>query len=71
MKKKNWFQKIIWRLQFKKVNLTGEQFYEGRCVNCAAGNPIVECSYYYCPCNEDQHLKRVRNFNLKWEETTN
>ena len=55
---------IFWRLQFKKVKFQGDTWMEGRCIKCAAGNPKVECSDYYCPCTLNEQLKRVRTF--KW-----
>jgi hypothetical protein len=65
-KKKNIFQKLIWRLQFKKALFIPTKrdyldLMEGRCTNCDAGNPRVECSEYYCPCNENEQLKRKKS----------
>jgi len=59
-KKKSIFQKLIWRLQFKKVKFNGNAWLEGRCIHCDAGNPTVECSEYYCPCSENEQLKRKK-----------
>ena len=57
-------KRIFWRVQFKKVKFEDITFTNGRCLKCDAGNPKVECSEYYCPCNENEQLKRVHNF--KW-----
>ena len=63
---KKFIKRLIWRLQYKKVRIRiNENVWncDGRCVKCDAGNPNVECSEYGCPCNMDEHLKRVRKFN--------
>ena len=54
-KKKNLIQKIIWRLKFRKIKLSFTEEMIGRCINCDAGKPLVECSIYYCPCSYNQH----------------
>lgn len=62
-----WIKSKIWRLQFKKVKFIPNNalgWCDGRCTKCDAGNPTVECSTYYCPCNRDEQLKRVYTF--KW-----
>jgi len=51
----SWFQKIIWRLQFKKVRLSDKEAHNGRCIDCDANS---ECWNYYCPCKWNQHLKK-------------
>lgn len=56
--------RLCWRLQFKKVKLNEFNWTRGRCFNCDAGDEKigVECSDYYCPCDLNEHLKRVRTF---------
>jgi hypothetical protein len=56
-------KRIFWRLQFKKVKFESDIWMKGRCIDCAAGNPKVECCDYYCPCKFNEQLKRVRTFN--------
>lgn len=55
---------ILWRFQFKKVKLKGNTWLKGRCIDCDAGNPKVECANYYCPCKYNEQLKRVRKFKI-------
>ena len=57
--KANKLQRILWRLRFRKVKWTYAFGNEGRCVKCDAGNPKVECSYYYCPCKMNEQLRRI------------
>lgn len=64
MKKKNWFLKRLWRLQFKKnIRKFSSTFDEGKCTHCDAGKFIgldePECSLYYCPCKGNEELKRI------------
>jgi hypothetical protein len=44
-----------------------EYFSEGRCTNCSAAKPFVQCSTYYCPCKNDETLikRKWRIFNWK------
>lgn len=62
--------KICWRLQFKKVKVHYDYLSKGRCLDCGACNDknIIECSYFYCPCNKNQQLKRKRKFNWIYEK---
>jgi len=64
-KRKNWFLRFIWRLQFEKVTVTNicEFMNAGRCTFCDAGKGSVECTVFKCPCKFDQYLKRKRTFN--------
>lgn len=65
--KKNWFLKIIWRLQFKKVAYIPVQN-EGRCTHCDGGKSVgsdsyaCECGIYYCPCKFREQLIRRYTF---------
>lgn len=68
MKKKNWFQKMYWRLQFMKVKYKhSEHFSEGRCTNCSGGNPFVQCTDYYCPCKDDETLVKRKWLKFNWK----
>jgi len=62
-----YIKKLIWRMQFKKVKFVSKSnpfdFDDGRCVKCAAGNPI-ECSTYYWPCDFNEQL--IGKYNFKW-----
>lgn len=68
MKKKNWLQKKIWRLKFRKVKYVSVP-HEGRCTDCDGGKePIVECSVFGCPCDYDEQLKfRTFNNDFHWK----
>jgi len=55
---------LLWRLQFKKVKVAGGHRSEGRCIKCDAGNPNVECAEFYCPCKDNEQLKRVKTFKM-------
>ena len=55
---KKLIKKIIWRLQFNKIKLNNIDIVKGRCIGCDAGEPIVECAYFYCPCKFNEQLKR-------------
>jgi hypothetical protein len=67
------FNKIAWRLQFKKItlNTNGGGFYsEGRCTKCDAVSKVglIECVNYGCPCKYNQQLKRIRTFKFLYDE---
>jgi hypothetical protein len=64
---RNKIKNLLWRTQFKKVKYSDKNntFNEGRCTNCDAGNPKVECAEHYCPCRMDEQLKRRKWFIKK------
>ena len=57
---KSWFERIKWRLQFKKV--IDINWSSGRCVTCDANK---DCStYQFCTCRYYQQYKLRRKFKL-------